>query len=53
MGAAVFEDLPENWRVTWIAQLEINRIFHVVEKGFEAGVAVALGALFGAFGEPG
>jgi hypothetical protein len=34
-------------------QLEINGIFDVIEKGFEAGVTVALGGLLGAFGEPG
>jgi hypothetical protein len=33
--------------------LEIHGIFDVVEKGFEAGVTVALGGLFGSFGEPG
>jgi hypothetical protein len=34
-------------------QLEINGIFNVIEKSFEAGVTVAFGGLFGTFGEPG
>jgi hypothetical protein len=53
LRAAVLEDLSENWRVTRIVQLEINGIFDVIEKGFEAGVTVALGGLLGTFGEPG
>jgi hypothetical protein len=33
--------------------LEINGIFDVIEKGFEAGITVALGGLFATLGYPG
>jgi hypothetical protein len=29
----------------------INRVFDVIEKGFEAGITVALGGLFGSVSE--
>jgi hypothetical protein len=33
--------------------LEINEVSDIIETGFEAGVTVAFGGLFGSFGEPG
>jgi hypothetical protein len=33
--------------------LKINSVADVIEKCFEAGVTVAFGGLFGAFGESG
>jgi hypothetical protein len=33
--------------------LKIDGVANVIEKGFETGIAVALGSLFGAFGESG
>jgi len=33
--------------------LKIDGISNVIEKGFQARIAVAFGGLFGAFGEPG
>jgi hypothetical protein len=33
--------------------LKINSVADVVEKGFKTRIAVALGSLFGAFGESG
>jgi len=33
--------------------LKINSVADVIEKGFETGIAVSFGGLFGSFGEPG
>jgi len=34
-------------------QVGINRVFDVIEKGFEAGITVAFGGLFGSVSELG
>jgi hypothetical protein len=47
------EYLSENRRVAGILDLKINGVTNVIEKGFEAGVTIALGGLIVAFGEPG
>jgi hypothetical protein len=43
----------QNWGVTGILNLKVDGVANVIEKGFEAGVTVALGGLIVAFGEPG
>jgi hypothetical protein len=43
----------QNGRVTWILELKIDGISDVIEKGFEAGIAVSFSGLFGPLGEPG
>jgi len=44
------EYFSQNGRVTGILDLKIDGISNVIEKGFEAGIAVALGGLIIAFG---
>jgi hypothetical protein len=39
--------------VAGVFDLKVDSVANVVEKGFEAGVAIALGGLIVAFGEPG
>ena len=39
--------------VTGVFDLKVDGVANVIEKGFEAGVTVALGGLIVAFGEPG
>jgi len=59
-----FDDLPLLWtsfpeylfqdrRVTGIFDLKIDGVAYVIEEGFEAGVTVAFGGLFGSFSESG
>jgi hypothetical protein len=47
------EYFSQNRRVTGVLDLKIDGVADVIEKGFETGVAVALGGLFGSFGESG
>jgi hypothetical protein len=39
----------QNRRVARILDLKIDGVANVIEKGLEAGIAVAFGGLFGAF----
>ncbi|MGD8659105.1 MAG: hypothetical protein PVH37_04190 [Desulfobacterales bacterium] len=50
---AVFEYFSQNGCVTRVLEVGINRIFNVIEKGFEAGITVAFGGLFGSVSELG
>ncbi len=49
----IFEYFPKNRRITGIVNLIVDGISDVIEKGFEAGIAIAFGGLFGSFGELG
>ena len=40
---AVFEYFSQNGCVTRILEVGIDRVFDVIEKGFEAGITIALG----------
>ena len=42
---------PQNRRVTWVLDLKIDSVADVIEKGFETGIAVSFGGLFGSLGE--
>ena len=39
--------------MTRVEDLKINGVSNIVEKGFEAGIAISFGCSFGSFGEPG
>ena len=47
------EYFSQNQRATGVLDPKIDSIADVIEKGFEAGVAVSFGGLFGLLGEPG
>ena len=47
------EYLFQDRRVTGIFDLKIDGVAYVIEEGFEAGVTVAFGGLFGSFSESG
>jgi len=47
------EYLSENRSVAGILNLKVDSVTNVIEKGFKAGVAIALGGLIVAFGESG
>ncbi len=53
MGSAVSEDISQDRRITGIVDFEINGVSDIIEKGFEAGITITFGGLFGALGEPG
>ena len=44
--------MVSNNYVRWIWDLKIYGVADAIEKGFETGVAVTLGGLFGSLGEP-
>jgi hypothetical protein len=46
LGRALSKHFPQHCRIAGVLDFCINRIFKEVEKGFEAGVAVALGGRF-------
>jgi hypothetical protein len=46
------EYLSQDRCIAGILNLKINGVTDVIEKGFEAGVAVSFGGLFVSFGEP-
>ncbi len=50
---AILEYFSQNGRVTWILEVRISGIFDVIEKGFEAGITVSFGGLFGSVSELG
>jgi hypothetical protein len=43
----------QNGRVAGILDLKIDGVANVIEKGFETGVSVSFGGLFGSFGKKG
>ena len=47
------EYLSENGRVARVFDLKVDSVANVIEKGFEAGVTIALGGLIVALGESG
>jgi hypothetical protein len=47
------ENFSQDQRVTGISDLKIDSVADVIEKGFETGVTVTLGGLFGSLGESG
>ena len=47
------EYLSQDRRVAGVFDLKVDGVANVIEKGFEAGVAVTLGGLIIAFGESG
>jgi hypothetical protein len=47
------EYLSQDRRVAGVFDLKVDSVANVIEKGFEAGVAIALGGLIVAFGESG
>ena len=47
------EYLSENRRVAGVTDLKVDGVANVIEKGFEAGITIALGGLIVTFGEPG
>jgi len=53
LGTAGPEDFSQNQCVTGILDLKIDGVADVIEKSFEAGVAVSFGGLFGSLGESG
>jgi hypothetical protein len=44
------EYFSQDRRVTGIWDLKIDGVADIIEKGFEAGVAVSFGGLFGSLG---
>ena len=53
LRALIPEYFFKDWCVAGIVDFVIDGISDVIEKGFEAGVAVAFGGLFGSFSESG
>ena len=53
LRALFSEYLSQDRRVVGILNFKINSVTNVIEKGFEAGVTIALGGLIVAFGESG
>jgi hypothetical protein len=51
-GAFFSEYFSQNGGVTGILDLKIDGVANVIKKGFEAGVAIALGGLIVALSEP-
>ena len=47
------EYFSQDRRIAGVFDLKVNSVANEIEKGFEAGVAIALGGLIVAFGEPG
>jgi hypothetical protein len=47
----VFEYFSQNGCVTWIQDVGINGIFDEIKEGFEAGITIAFGCLFGSVSE--
>jgi len=53
LRALFSEYLSQDRRVAWVFDLKVDGVTNVIEKGFKAGVAIALGGLIVAFGESG
>jgi hypothetical protein len=53
LRALFSEYFSKNWGIAGVLDLKIDCVLNVIEKGFETGVTVAFGGLFGSFGESG
>jgi hypothetical protein len=53
LGTLGPEYFPQDRSVTGILDIKIDGVANVIEKGFEPGVTVSFGGLFGSLGESG